>query len=127
MAKKTPIDKFSAAIHDVLEYYGEELQENIAEAAKTVTKKGVQAVKQSARGLFKKTGAGYAEGWTSRYETGRVSAQGIIYNEDVPGLPHLLENGHAKRGGGRVPGRAHIKPVEDEIVKEFIKAVTKSV
>ena len=126
MAKKTPIDKLSAAIHDVLEYYGEELQENIGEAVKTISKKGAQAVKQAAKQTFGGTGE-YAAGWTSRVETGRVSVQGVIYNKDVPGLPHLLENGHAKRGGGRVPGRAHIKPVEDEIVKEFIKAVTKSV
>ena len=126
MAKKTPIDKLSAAISDVLEQYGDELQENIAEAVKTVSKKGAQAVKASAQQTFGGSGE-YARGWTSRAETGRVSAQGIIYNKDVPGLPHLLENGHAKRGGGRVPGRAHIKPVEDEVVKEFIKAVTKSV
>lgn len=126
MAKKTPIDKLSAAIHDVLEYYGEELQENIGEAVKTISKKGAQSVKQAAKQTFGGTGE-YAAGWTSRVEIGRVSSQGIIYNKDTPGLPHLLENGHAKRGGGRVPGRAHIKPVEDEIVKEFIKAVTKSV
>ena len=41
----------------------------------------------------------------------------------VPGLPHLLEYGHAKRGGGRVPGRAHIKPVEDKITKDFERKV----
>lgn len=126
MAKKTPVDKLASAIGDVLEYYGEELQENIAEAVKSVSKKGAQAVKQAAQQTFGGTGT-YARGWTSRTETGRVSAQGIIYNSTVPGFPHLLEHGYAKRGGGRVPGRAHIKPVEDEIVKDFIKAVTKSV
>lgn len=123
---KTPIDKLSAAISDVLEAYGDELQENIGEAVKTVSKKGAQAVRQAAQQTFGGSGA-YARGWTSRAETGRVSAQGFIYNKDLPGLPHLLENGHAKRGGGRVPGRARIKPVEEEIVKDFIKAVEKSV
>lgn len=126
MAKKTPIDKLSAVISDTLEAYGEELSENIAEAVKTVSKKGAQAVRQSAQQTFGGTGA-YARGWTSRTETGRMSTQGIIYNRTMPGLPHLLENGHAKRGGGRVAGRAHIKPVEDEIVKDFVQAVDKAV
>ena len=123
---KTPIDKFSEAISDMLAEYGDELRENISEAVKTVSKKGAQAVKQSARQTFGGSVA-YAKGWTSRAETGRFSAQGFIYNKDLPGLPHLLEHGHAKRNGGRVPGREHIAPVESEIVKEFEKAVKESV
>ena len=123
---KTPIDKFSEAISDMLAEYGDEMRENISEAVKTVSKKGAQAVKQSARQTFGGSGA-YAKGWTSRAETGRLSAQGFIYNKDLPGLPHLLEHGHAKRNGGRVPGREHIAPVESEIVKEFEKAVKESV
>lgn len=126
MAKKTPIDKLSSAISDVLGQYGAELQENIAEAVKAVSKQGAKAVRSAAQTTFGGTGA-YAKGWTSRADTGRVSAQGYIYNKDLPGLPHLLENGHAKRGGGRVPGRPHIKPVEEQIVKDFEEAVKKSV
>lgn len=115
---KTPIDKFSAAISDILNEYGESISENMAEAVKKISKKGAKAVKDAAKTTFGGTGK-YAAGWTSRAETGRFSAQGYIYNKDVPGLPHLLENGHAKRGGGRVQGRPHIKPVEETIVKEF--------
>lgn len=126
MAKKTPVDKLADAITDILREYGDELQENIGEAVKAVSKKGAAAVRQSAQQTFGGSGE-YARGWTSRAETGRVSAQGVIYNKSVPGLPHLLENGHAKRGGGRVPGRPHIKPVEEQIVKEFEEAVKKSV
>lgn len=124
MAKKTSIDKLSAAIHDILAEYGDDVQANLSDAVKQVTKKGAQAVKAAARSTFGGTGE-YAAGWTSRAETGRFSAQGYIYNKDVPGLPHLLENGHAKRGGGRVQGRPHIKPVEETIVKEFEAEVKK--
>lgn len=126
MAKKTPIDKLSSAISDVLEQYGAELQENVAEAVKAVSKQGAKAVRSAAKTTFGGSGE-YARGWTSRADTGRVSVQGYIYNKDLPGLPHLLENGHAKRGGGRVPGRPHIKPVEEQIVKDFEEAVKKSV
>lgn len=126
MAKKTPIDKLSAVIADTLEFYGADVAENVAEAVKKVSKEGAKAVKAAARENFGGTGT-YAKGWTSRTEEGRVSAQGVIFNKTVPGLPHLLENGHAKRNGGRVAGKPHIKPVEEQIVKDFIKAVQKSV
>lgn len=124
MAKKTSIDKLSAAIQDILAEYGDDVQENLADAVKRVTKKGAQAVKAAARSTFGGTGE-YAAGWTSRTETGCLSAQGVIYNADVPGLPHLLENGHANRDGGRTPGREHIKPVEETIVQEFEAEVKK--
>lgn len=116
--RKVRLDAFEAAIHEVLEEYGTDLRENIGDAVKAVTKKGVQAVKSASRATSGGKGT-YAAGWTSRHETGRCSTQGIIYNKDVPGLPHLLENGHALRNGGRVAGRPHIKPVEEKVIQEF--------
>lgn len=118
MAKKVPIDLMAAAIDKALAKYGDEVKDNIAEIVKVMSKQGAKAVAQNARGTFGGSGA-YAQGWTTRMETGRTSTQGIIYNAAKPGLPHLLENGHANRGGGRTPGRAHIAPVEAEIAAKF--------
>lgn len=115
---KVPVDKLSAEIEKILTEYGDNAQTSVNEAVKKVSAAGAKAVKASARSTFGGTGK-YAAGWTSKAETGRLSAQGVIYNKSVPGLPHLLENGHANRGGGRTPGRAHIKPVEEKIVKDF--------
>lgn len=118
---KTTIDKLQKDIQKILEEYGDDVKNKTEDAVKAVTKKGVKAMK-SASGIFR--GTKYASGWTSQIETNRYSTQGVIYNQKVPGLPHLLENGHANRGGGRTAGRVHIAPVEEELVKTFEKDLT---
>lgn len=121
----TSSDKFAATLQKLLNEYQEDVTKDIKGLAKKFAQKGAKEVK-SASGQFGGSGK-YANGWTSKYEEGRVSAQGIIFNKDVPGLPHLLENGHAKRGGGRVAGRSHIAPVEQKLVEEFTKAVENTI
>ena len=126
MAKKIPIDRLTAEINKILTEYGDQVQQNVDEAAKKVTKAGVRAVKGNSRSTFGGSGK-YASGWASKFEKGRLSSQGIIYNATVPGLPHLLEHGHANRNGGRTPGRPHIAPVEQQIIKDFEEAVKKAI
>lgn len=111
-------DQLSAAVDKILEKYGDDVKDNVSNIVKDITKKGAQTLKSESRGTFGGTGK-YASGWTTQMETGRVSAQGTIYNGDVPGLPHLLEHGHANRGGGRTAGRVHIAKVEETLIKEF--------
>ena len=119
---KCPIDKLDQAIAGILDEYGDEVTDNLAEITKRVTKEGAKTAKAEAKGEFRGTGK-YAKGWTSTVETGRLSTQGTIYNKDLPGLPHLLEYGHANRGGGRTPGRPHLKAVEQRVVKQFERLV----
>lgn len=38
-------------------------------------------------------------------------------------LSHLLENGHAKKNGGRVEGNHFIKNASDPILEQYLKAV----
>lgn len=109
-------------IAKILTKYGDEVAENIQKVTKEIARKGAKAVKQNAQSDFKGTGK-YAAGWTSQAKEGRYSSQGIIYNRAKPGLPHLLEHGHAKRGGGRTDGREHIAPVEQEVIRSFEEAI----
>lgn len=117
MAKVKP-NRFAGTIRDILREYQEEEMITLDEAVKGVAKAGAKQLRAKSKQTFGGTGR-YAKGWTSTTETGRRSAQGYIYNKDLPGLPHLLEYGHANRGGGRTPGREHIAPVEEQIVKRF--------
>lgn len=120
----TPIDKLDKVIKEALEEYAADVNKDVAEITKKVTKAGAAAVKANAKNDFGGTGR-YASGWTSTVETGRLSAQGTIYNSKAPGLPHLLEHGHAKRGGGRVEGKVHIGNVEEKIVREYEQEMMK--
>lgn len=116
--RKVKPDKLSDAITDILNEYQAEETITMDEAVKKVSKAGAKELRAASRRTFGGTGQ-YAKGWTSTVETGDHSAQGTIYNEKVPGLPHLLEHGHAKRGGGRTEGRPHIKPIEEQVVAQF--------
>lgn len=125
MARATPLDKLAETIEAELADYANGVTETLKEATKKVTKAGVSAIRAASREKFGGTGR-YARGWTSTVETGKHSAQGVIYNKDTPGLPHLLEHGHAKRGGGRVAGTKHIAPVEEMIAQQFTEEVERN-
>lgn len=116
MPKRVPIDKLTQAVDKILQEYGEDVQENLDDIVKQMSKKGAQTLRQESNNKF--NGTKYYKSWTSQTESGRVSTQGVIYSK-IPGLPHLLEYGHALRQGGRTTGRPHIKPVEEALIREF--------
>lgn len=121
--RRVGADGLAAAVNAILEEYGESVKENVDLVVKEVAKAGVKALRAESRGAVGGTGK-YASGWTSKVETGRMSTQGVLYNSKVPGLPHLLEHGHATRNGtGRVfnptPAYPHIEKVEQELIREF--------
>lgn len=121
MAKKSPIERLQAEVSAILEEYGEEVAEHLDEVTKDIGKKGAKALRSSSKGSLGGSGK-YARGWTYEVEESRLGTTVTIYNR-TPGLPHLLENGHAKRGGGRVAGRSHIAPVEAELIETYEKEV----
>lgn len=123
-SRKITADNLGEAIAEILEEYGDEVQKDMDDVVKNVGKAGVKAIK-SASGVFGGTGK-YRKGWTSQIDSERYGSTVTIYNR-TPGLPHLLENGHAKRGGGRVPGKTHIAPVEQELIKQFEEQIEKAV
>lgn len=120
MAKVT-IGNLSGAIKDVLSEYGDEVSVNLSQITQKVAQAGAKALRSEARSKFDGTGK-YAKGWKVTTQEGRLYTAVTIHNS-LPGLPHLLEHGHAKRGGGRVQGRAHIAPVEKELIADFEREV----
>lgn len=110
------------AVKGILTEYGEVAIEATKEAISEVAKESAKKLKStSPRG---RTGK-YAKGWTSKVETGRVSASATVYGKSgTYQLAHLLEHGHAKRGGGRTTPIQHIEPVEQWAVEEALQRIT---
>ena len=123
--KKVTLQQLPDVLEEILKEYEGHILTNIPEITERVGKEGVKALKSEARSKF--NGKKYANGWRSVSERTRMGAEVTIYNSRLPGLPHLLEHGHAKRGGGRVEGRAHIKPVEKELIKKYEKDVVNEI
>lgn len=102
--------------------------EAILEATDEVAKESVKKLKQTSP--IGKSGD-YAKNWKKKNEKGRMKVICTVYGADPTyRLAHLLEKGHAKRGGGRTDGIEHIAPVEawamDEVVDRFISKMEKS-
>jgi galactokinase/mevalonate kinase-like predicted kinase len=113
------IDDLSKEIAKQLNQYTEDVKEAVEEIKEDVSKEAVALLKQTSP---KKTGD-YRKGWTKK----RIGKDFVIHNKTDGQLTHLLENGHAKAGGGRVPAQVHISPVEEKIVESYIDRVEKVV
>lgn len=121
---KTSIDKFASDVEKILAQYAEDTTKTVDDLAVEIAKKGAKALKGESAAAY--GGGRYSRGWKVTVEESRLGKTAVIHNT-TPGLPHLLEKGHAKRNGGRVAGRVHIAPVEEKVVEEFKKAVENAV
>ena len=115
MPKKVRIEGLADEIARTMQEYTEDVEKGIEREADKIADSAVKELQATSP---KRTGK-YGKGWAKRKE----KDMRIIYNKNKPGLAHLLEHGHAKRGGGRVAGIPHIKPVEERVIKDFENVV----
>ena len=123
MAKKISVDQLSSEIMSALDEYKKVTDEVVKTAVNSVSKE-TKAMAQA--GSPVKSG-GYQKGWAVKKnseKTGQVSI--TVYNRTKPGLTHLLEKGHAKRGGGRVSARPHIAAAEEAGIKKLEQEIERS-
>ena len=119
------IDKLADEIAKELAKYSQEVVEKVNISSEKV---GKEAVKQLRQTSPKKTGK-YAKSWTMTTERAVGQPHRRIVHAKTPHyrLTHLLEHGHAKRGGGRVEGRPHIRPAEEMVIETFVKEVEEAI
>ena len=112
MGKTVSIDGLADAVMEELTEYNKLAGETMKKA---VTKAGQTVRKEIKAGAPVKTGR-YAKSWTTKKTKESSTALEVtVYSPSRYMLAHLLEHGHAKRGGGRVAARVHIAPVEKQV------------
>ena len=128
--RKIKLDDFEAAIKDILQDYENHVILTSRQAVQTVLDEGVKQVKKNSQIFDPKhrpEKGRYYTGWTGRMDADRSTATGTIYNYKYPGLPHLLEHGHALVTGGRSTGqtkaRPHIEQVEQLMEEQFMSVL----
>ena len=116
------MDAFSAALGDILG--------SVEIAADEALDAGVRAGCEKGRDEWKanapRNTGNYAKSIRFRVENKQHGIEGHVYSK-MPGLPHLLEKGHARVGGGRnVPGTKHIEPAAKKAFDETERVVNET-
>ena len=124
MSKYTSGYDIERDLREILEGYSEEVTQAVGKAIKKVANESVKKLKQTSP----RRRGDYAAGWKKTIETGGLVIEATVHGgpKTYP-LAHLLENGHAKRGGGRTAPIVHIKPVEDWAIEEVQKTIKEEV
>ena len=122
---RVKIDQMAHVIMEGLQEYADLATEDLKKAVK---KAGDEAKKDIQANAPVKTGA-YKKSWTVKTikETSNAM-EVVVHSRNRYQLAHLLEFGHAKRGGGRTKAIPHIAPAEAraaEILEREVEAALK--
>ena len=115
----TNISDLSKEIVKQVATYTASVEKKVRQAENKVSREAVTELKQKSQ---KDTGS-YASGWSVTRLDGKV----LIRNKTDGQLTHLLEFGHVKTGGGRVPAKVHIRPAEEKAIAKFTDLVEKAI
>src|SRR5690606_14025058 len=119
------IDNIASEITKAVQTYTDDVTTAIESE---VNKRSLALTKDIKVNSPKDTGK-YAAGWTRKKEGYGGNVSYTTYNKNRGSLVHLLENGHAKRGGGRVAGKPHVRPATDketDLLEKNVKSIIRN-
>ena len=122
------MNSIDVQLKDILTEFMEDMNDDAEKAFKETGKDTVQDLKNtSPRGTGSKH---YADGWTSKVQGKGMDTELIVYNRTMPGLTHLLENGHMMydRHGinhGRTRAVRHIEPAQNRAIEDILTRLSK--
>lgn len=120
MANTVSVDEMAEAIMEGLLEYAELATDEM----KKCVKKAGNTVKKEIEGSAPKLTGKYKKSW--RVKTFKESSSELLVVVHSPTrymLTHLLEKGHAKRGGGRVAAISHIALAEESGIRELKEGI----
>lgn len=123
MSRNVSVDQMAAAIEEELSKYRDLAADELKEAVKKAGRIAKTDINDSAP---VRTGK-YAKSWKSKVtaeDSQRI--QVTVYSPSRYMIAHLLENGHAKRGGGRVRAIPHIGPAEEHAEEVLLSDIEKA-
>ncbi|MGN7195666.1 HK97 gp10 family phage protein [Bacillus mycoides] len=112
------MNDFASDLARELQRYAKVVEEDLENEIDEVADIAVSKLRQSGP---KKTGA-YRKGWRKKKD-----GKAVVVHNTKGQLTHLLENGHAKVGGGRVLAQVHIRPVEEYVIDELPRRIERAV
>lgn len=123
MGRKISISQLSAAVMEQLNEYAELATEDMKDAVK----KAGTAVRKDIEASAPRNTGDYAKSWAVKTTKESSNAlQVTVHSRNRYQLAHLLEHGHAKRGGGRVAARPHIAAAEEAGIEQLEREIERS-
>lgn len=120
MGRKIKIEELAEAVNEQLEEYSKLTAQTVKTA---VTKAGNSVKKDIAANAPERTGR-YAKSWrTKKTKETSTELEVTVYSPSRYMLAHLLEHGHAKRGGGRVRAIPHIAPAQEAAEEQLMNDI----
>ena len=123
MGRTVRIEEMAAEVMRGLEEYADLATEDMKKAVKQAGSTVRKEIQQTAP---KNTGA-YAKSWRTKTTKETANTMEVtVYSPSKYMLAHLLEHGHAKRGGGRVSAKPHIAAAEAKGEAELEREIEKA-
>ena len=119
------LERMEDEIAKMLTEYEAAIVKNVDASGKAVADKGAKQLRQTSP---KRTGK-YAKSWGVTREDSSFgeNAKYIIHNKKHYRVAHLLEHGHVMANGKRTKAIPHIKPVEEQVIREYEKKVREAI
>lgn len=123
MSKTVRPDGMAEAIMEELNKFS---KATATDLKKAINEAGKTAKKEIEKNAPKRTGR-YKRSWrVKKMKETADSLEITVHSKDRYQIAHLLENGHAKRNGGRVMGTPHIKDAQETAEKQLMDDIERA-
>ena len=125
-SKEIAVDQFAISVEGIIDNVAEAIDLGLPKVVRASLQVGRNEAMSNAAALpvhQGKTMSTYVSGFHTHVNHDALSVEGVLSNDEMPGLVHLLEKGHAKMGGGRTRAFRHIAPAKQHVDRYFMKRV----